>query len=352
MKILIVGSEKKWAIENFYFRYLQELGANVTSFVAHDLFEDYYHQSIFNKLLVRSKLSGIYRKINRRLIELTQSAHFDIIWVFKGMEIYPETLQKLSNQGIKLVNYNCDHPFIHTFRGSGNVNVSNSVGHYQAHFCYSLPVLKKIEIEYKIPCAWLPFAYEPSSFIIPEEKEEILKACFIGNPDKFRAETIQQLNAQGVPMDVYGSNWNRFLNLSPGLNLFPAIYKTDFSSVATRYRLQLNIFRPHNDNSHNMRTFEMPGLGCISLAPDSKEHRLLFKVDKEILLYNDLTEMATISKNILGLPYHDALRLRQASYNRTLLGGYNYEARSKQVFDWLQQIIDGSFQFSSQDLIS
>ena len=347
MNVLIVGSEKKWAIENFYFKYLQKHGVNVTSFPAHDIFDDFYHASIFNKLWVRSKLSGIYKKINKQLLNLCSQNNYDIIWVFKGMELFPATLKELSKKGIKLVNYNPDHPFVHTFRGSGNAYVRNSIPHYHAHFCYSIPVLKKIQALFNIPCTWLPFAYEPSSFKFPTKEAEIIKACFIGNPDPFRASVINELHQMGVAIDVYGNKWERFIKISDTLKAFPAIYKQDFSKVAPIYRLHLNIFRPHNDNSHNMRTFEMPSLGCIVLAPDSEEHRLLFKQNKEIFLYTSIAEMFDKTRKVLNLSYEEALMLRQASYSRVISSGYTYEARALEVKKWFEKIVNNSLQLTN-----
>ena len=40
--------------------------------------------------------------------------------------------------------------------------------------------------------------------------------------------------------------------------------------------------RIHNPDSHNMRSFEVPGVGGIMVAPDTKEHRIFFEVGKEI----------------------------------------------------------------------
>lgn len=343
IKILIVGSQKKWAIENFYHNYLIEFGHQVDLFPAHDLFDDYYHHALYRKLLVRSGISSIYRQINQNMISLAKSELYDIIWVFKGMEIYPATIQALKAIGAKLVNYNPDHPFVHTFRGSGNRYVRDGVKEYDAHFCYSLPVLNKIEKEYSIPCRWLPFAYEPMPFEFPKEESEILKACFIGNPDPYRAKVISELNELGISIDLYGNSWSKFITPSASLKCYDAIYKADFNTIAPLYRLHLNIFRPHNDNSHNMRTFEMPGIGSIVLAPWSDEHMKLFKPEKEIFLYNDISEMGTFADKVLNMSYIEALAIRKAAYNRCLQDRYSYKGRSEQVNEWFKNILNEKF---------
>ena len=68
MKILVVGSDKIYAIENFYAIYLRELGIEVFHFSAQSIFYDFYQKDIINKLLFKSGLSTIYKKINEQFI--------------------------------------------------------------------------------------------------------------------------------------------------------------------------------------------------------------------------------------------------------------------------------------------
>ena len=118
MKLLIVGSDKVYAIENFYVKYLRELGVEVSHFSAQSIFYDYYKKHIFNKLVYRSGLSGIIKQINDRFKTAVEQFKPDIIWVFKGMEILPGSLEWAKAKSIFLVNYNGDSPFIFSGMGS------------------------------------------------------------------------------------------------------------------------------------------------------------------------------------------------------------------------------------------
>src|ERR1700760_2255269 len=125
MKILVVGSDKVYAIENLYVRHLRAIGEEVIHFPAQSVFYDHYNKSILNKILFKAGISGIYKEINRQLIDVIGTSKPDIIWIFKGMEIFPDTLQWVRSRGIKLANYNPDNPFVFTGKGSGNKNVTN-----------------------------------------------------------------------------------------------------------------------------------------------------------------------------------------------------------------------------------
>jgi hypothetical protein len=49
MKLMVVGSDKIFAIENFYFKYLSALGVETKTFNAQSFFFDYYQKGNFKQ---------------------------------------------------------------------------------------------------------------------------------------------------------------------------------------------------------------------------------------------------------------------------------------------------------------
>ncbi len=341
MKILIAGQFRNWAIERHYTRYLKEY-AEVDTFPAEDIFDDFYHKSTAHKLVFRMGLSAIYKKIARRLIEKATSFRPDVLLVFKGMRILPEALTALKRRGIRLANYNPDHPFLFSSRGSGNANVSNSIGLYDLHFCYSRDVQRRIGRDFGIATAFLPFGYElaPAVFDKISEEAEIPRACFIGNPDPLRVDYLQSLAATGLPVDVYGHGWHKTLPPTTKLHIHAAVYGEEFWRKMRAYRVQVNIFRPHNVGSHNMRTFEIPAAGGIMLAPDSAEHREFFAGGNEAFFYKDKEDLAAQARYILGLSATAANAIRQQARQRSTGSGYDYRHRAGEAFDALRGVVE------------
>ncbi|MEK7256548.1 MAG: glycosyltransferase, partial [Bacteroidota bacterium] len=226
----------------------------------------------------------------------------------------------------------------------GNKNVSQSIGLYDLHFCYSHSVQRRIEGEFGIPTAFLPFGYELPEPTFEEVKDEpeIQSACFIGNPDEIRAAHLKYLAKNEIPVDVYGHGWERHLPNLPNIRLHEATYGKDFWRKMRAYRLQINIFRPHNEGSHNMRTFEIPAVGGIMLSPDSPEHRAFFEPEKEVFLYQTMKEMATKAKQILALPEAEAAEIRRQARKRSVVSGYSYERRAGQVQEVFEQLQTGN----------
>lgn len=341
MKLLIVGSDKVFAIENYYKKYLAELGVSVSHFAAQSIFYDYYYQGTpLRKILYKIGASSIIKKIN--IIFCREVDHFkpDIIWIFKGMEITSESLIWAKNKGIRLVNYNPDNPFIFTGSGSGNKNITDSIPQYDLHFTYNLAIKKELEDNWNSKTAYLPFGFDVSDALYRKcvVKDEIIKACFLGNPDKTRARILNQLALYNIELDVYGNEWGKY-GMHKNIKVYPPVYGDELWIVLRKYRLQLNLMRIHNEDSHNMRTFEVPGIGGIQIAPRTTEHELFFENGKEIFLYDTLLNCAELIRLLLSKSNDEANYIRETARKASLEKKYSYKDRAVQALDELNRLV-------------
>lgn len=337
-KILLVGSDQQWSIERLYKKYLSEAGLTVELFSAQDLFYKFYNRSVAHKIIFRSGFSSIYKDINKQLIIKADNFQPQFIWIFKGMEIYPATIAALKKRNVKVVGYNPDNPFLFTGKGSGNENVSGSIGLYDLHFTYSLEIKKQLEEKFGAFTSYLPFGYD-----IPEElyqscgqEKELLKSCFLGNPDPQRVKFINELAEQGIELDIFGNFWGKYIR-HKNVQVYPPVYGDAFYKTLFKYRVQLNMMRIHNLHSHNMRSFEIPAIGGIQLAPDTPEHRLFFEEGSEIFLYNSMQECIQNIHGLLSLSSAEALEVRRRARLRSVHSGYSYRNRTLQVVGVLNE---------------
>jgi spore maturation protein CgeB len=334
MHVLIVGGDKIFSIENYYFKHLTEFGIRVSRFLAPNLFYEYYEKSIINKFFFKSGLSNVYNSINKDFKHAVESLNPDIIWIFKGMELYAETLVWVKSKNIKIVNYNPDNPFLFSGKGSGNSNITRSIGLYDLHFTYNLAIEKRIKSDFKtVKTSYLPFGFELDNEVVNQCAilPEIGDLCFLGNPDLNRSEFVKNLSKAGVKISVYGHDWSKYLTSNRYLSINEAVYGIDQWKVLRKYRIQLNLLRPHNLNSHNMRTFEIPGVGGIMLAPKTIEHEMFFENATQVFLYSSVNECVSLVKQILSLPLPEALNIRTSARERSIKSGYTYKDRASQV---------------------
>lgn len=336
---MIVGSDNVVAIEKFFLKYMRELGSEVSLFSAQSIFYDYYFKNVLHKVIFRAGASSIHKTINKKFKEAVNNFKPEVIWVFKGMEITPETLCWAKELGIKLVNYNPDNPFIFSGIGSGNRNITESISLYDLHLTYNLSVKERLEHDFKMPVELLPFGFDLEEKLFNEcaRQKEILKACFLGNPDSQRASFIVQLAEADIPIDVYGSRWDKQLD-HPNITIHSPVYLNDFWKTLRKYRVQLNLMRLHNPDSHNMRSFEIPGVGGIMLAPDTPDHRMFFEEGKELFLYNDVETCIAAINSLLNFSEANANYIREQARAKSLANGYTYKDRSKQALDAIRKI--------------
>jgi spore maturation protein CgeB len=317
MKILIIGSDYNWSIERIYKRELLQLGHEIIHVPVQNWHYDFYYKSPMHKTLVRLGLTRLQINIQKRLLAQLNGQFFDLIWVFKGMELTPQTLQTLKKQTTRLINFNPDNPFIFSGKGSGSKNITQSIHLYNEHFTYDHVVKSRIESEFGLKCILVPFGFDNEVISTEElnEVEEIKAVCFVGNPDAYRSKILQEILNKGLPLHVYGHDWQKHLK-HPNLTIHGAVYEKDYYKTLRKYRVQLNIMRVHNLDSHNMRSIEVPGCGGIMLAPRTKDHEAFFEEGKEAFYYNNVKDLVDQADMILKLGDIDAATLRMKASSR------------------------------------
>jgi spore maturation protein CgeB len=279
------------------------------------------------------------RKMDKIFLKQVEAYKPTVIVVFKGMEISSWSLRRIRKKGVKLVNYNFDHPFDFFSRGTGNKFVKEAIPYYDLHISYSSVIAAELARRYNVRTAWIPFGFHITQTqydaVIRERREEIRRVCFVGNPDQWRVELLGKLIRDGVAVDLYGFGWEKFFNNSELLKIHPPrkahSYWEDpdeFWNVLRQYRVQLNFFRPHNEGSHNLRTFEVPGVGGILLTPASKEQGSFFEEGKEIFFYSDYETLLSQCKWLLDRDASWIEDARSAARNKSVTMDYSYKRRT------------------------
>ncbi len=325
-KILIIGSTHEAALEHIYAKHLSAFGNEVEIFPIQDLFLSYYTSSLLNKIIFRLGWSSIYAQLQKTVLSFAAEFDPSHIIVFKGMELLPATLHVWKSKGIKLINYNPDNPFLFSGRGSGNENVSNSIYLYDLYCSYDNTIVKLLK-DKGVKSALIPFGFELDEleFQKIENTLEINRVCFLGNPDKERAQFINGLLNQHIDIDLYGSNWSRYIPSNSNLvTIYPPVYGLDFWKTLRRYTVQLNLMRIHNLDSHNMRSFDIPGVGGIMLAPRTADHQLYFEEGKEVFLFKDIQECVKSIHQLLSMQKDKRTAIRNAARNKSVLN-YTYK---------------------------
>jgi spore maturation protein CgeB len=89
-----------------------------------------------------------------------------------------------------------------------------------------------------------------------------------------------------------------------------------------------------------MRSFEIPGVGGIMVAPKTTEHNMYFQDGRTAFLYTNVKDCARIVKDLLSLTEEDALKLRNNAHTDSISLGYTYADRSRQALKEIQKLYE------------
>lgn len=335
MSLLIVGNNTDWAIEKFYCNHLNKLGLKTSIF---DVNKYYNLNSIFFKLRFKIMDLSLFKSLNRDLIKFCCESKPKFVWVFKGIEIYPETLIKLKSHGFILINYNPDHPFIRYSPSHGGKNIPDSIPLYDLIFSYRKDLVYSIKQKYGIETCSLPFGYEKSKIDFNQFKKvpKVNRLCFIGTADKQRSKLINLIARNGHKIDVYSGTYpEKKLLKHKNINIFSDVYNQDFWNTLFSYDIQLNFLRKHNINSHNMRTFEVPGAGGLLLTGHSEEQLNFFTEKKEIFTFKNQEQLLNKIETLKSMSDSDKHNIRSNAKLRSIKSEYSYFDRSKIAYNFI-----------------
>lgn len=338
MKILVVGNSRETAIEDYYVRYLREFGFNTEIFALNQFLKS----SLYHKVLRYLFRRMYYLRCNFLLIYKVFKNDFDIIWVFKGWQIFGFVLRLIKRKARFIINYNPDHPFIRSFKSSGGRSLERAVFYYDLHLVYSDSLLLKFQNDLKLPCELLPFGYDMTAKeyeLFKDINPSINKVCFVGNPDNYRVSLINKLSREGYEVVVFGYGWHKETLLEKRVEIRDGVTGRAFWSALRSFKVQVNIFREHNRGSHNMRFFEIPAVGGIQMVPDSPEVRRYFNPEEEIFVYKDFEELCRGIDRIFSLSENDLMKIRTAARLASIQREYSYRDRAKYVGNIFRKLI-------------
>jgi spore maturation protein CgeB len=335
--ILILGSVHQAALEIVFSNELTRLGIRNRVLGVQNLFLNYYQKSRFHKLIFRIGLSTIISRIQVLIKNEVEIFMPDVVLIFKGMEVVPATIIWLKTKGVKVVNFNPDHPFVFSGKGSGNQNVTDSIPLFDLYVTYDETANSQL-IRSGVNSIVIPFGFDKNGFSYHalSAAEEKLRVCFLGNADKFRVSFINQLASHGLQIDVFGENWSNF-RLHNGIVKHGPKYGQAFWDTLQKYAVQLNLLRPHNMNSHNMRSFDIPGAGGIMLAPKTPDHELFFLNEQEIFLFENLSDALQQINKIIDLGFDERNKIRLAA-RRKAVDYHTYTSRVSKLVDSIERM--------------
>ena len=279
---------------------------------------------------------------NKQIIELVNKNNYDIIWIDKGLTVYPETLcyikKKLPNT--KIISYSPDNMAL---RHNQSYQYLKCLPYYDfvvTNKSYIIEDIKKMGAKNVI---FVNNSFE-SSFHYPRDlnSDDYIRlgadVGFVGTWEKERCESILYLVDHGIQVRVFGDKkWQKYKYYSPNLIIEShGLFDEDYAKSFKAFKISLCFLRKMNFDQQTTRTVEIPACGGFMIAERTMEHQAMFEEDKEAVFFSTNEELLEKCKYYLT---HDSERnnIISAGYNRCIRNYSNYSTLKlifRQILTW------------------
>lgn len=327
--ILLVGVAQRTSLEQMYLRAFRANGCCEV-----DLLDVEADRPAWSRNRVVNRfLPGIgHAWASRRLLTHLRDCGNRYRWiiVFKGMQFSRHVLE----EGRRLaptalwININPDDPYNVISRAASNSNVTESLSFFDACCTWSRPIADRLRADGCRKVIYLPFGYDTAYHVPHEPTHQAAPACisFIGSWDREREAVLARL--AGYNVSIHGNSWERAARafpLSSGL-AYRDVFGLEMAAINSSSAISLNLLRPQNRGSHNMRTFEIPAMGGLMLTSRTMEQQEFFPENEACYMYADVAELEKKIEYILANK-QEADRVRARGME--LVGEHSYTHRAR-----------------------
>lgn len=271
--------------------------------------------------------------LNQQLCEYATDFSPDLIWIEKVLTIQPAVYQDLKRSlpRTKIIFYSEDDIFM---RHNRSVFLRNSLPTFDLVFTTkprNLQELPQLGVK-KVFCIYQAYdqdVHRPLNLTLAEQEQWGGDVSFIGTFERDRAEQILEIAKQGITVNVWGSNWQKWKIKHPNMRVHHrAVYNEDFIKVICASKINLNFLRKINRDQHTSRSIEIPACAGFMLAERSDEHLNLFCEGKEAEFFDNMSEL--LSKIQYYLSHEkERLEIATAGRKRCMASGYSHQERLK-----------------------
>jgi hypothetical protein len=260
--------------------------------------------------------AGFRREFRQQVDALADKGSADLVLVFKGPLLDPRAIEYIRSRfDSPVACWNPDSPFDSAVSNCG-AGIPRAIGAYDVYITWADDVAERLSTVAArvlvVPFAWDPDVMRPTA----GQGVAAGRIVFIGTGSRERIASLQNLTHLR-PM-VFGSRWPKI----EGIDIRPPVFGAEFCEIVGEAKWNLNLLRPQNALSHNMRTFELVGAGGTQVAPRTVDHCRFLGGDSRTVLYQGKEDLESILRSDPR---------ERASRKPDLLKGHTYRDRVDQI---------------------
>ena len=298
-------------------RALAQLGHQVFYF-------DYDTKPPSHRILPRALRFGDEQKdyqdyVNERVLDFVSRISPDVFLCVKGVQLFPETIQRIGKGGVSTVGYWIDDPLDHQ---RSLVNAPS----YQYYFTNDASSVTRYAAEGITNIYHLPSSADLGLFHPLTSRQPLADVIFVGTHSIYRESIMVQL--QDFDIRVYGPGWRKS-KLKNNM-IFREAFGKRTNEIFNSAKINLNI---HNwfgrGTAMNLRLFEVPAAGGFLLTDWVAEIDDAYEEGTHLSCWRDIDELRGKLTYYLE---HEAERIDIARKGREhFLKYHSYVARVKRL---------------------
>ena len=354
MKIMVVGDGHSDLHEKPVCNAFREIGHETTLFSWHQYF---IAEGLGGRLKIplykaqnKYLLGPLIRQINSDLLARARAERPQLLFVYRGTHVYPETLHRIHDEfpDCNLVGYNNDDPFSPVYprwmwrHFLGGVPLYDLVLAYRRHNLAEFRNVgaRRVELLRSWYVAERNFPQELSA---AEFRRFAADVVFVGHyePDS-RLECLEAVARAGWKLKVFGHDygWHPVLRESPILRRYmpvQTIWGGDYNKALCGARIALCFLSKQNRDTYTRRCFEIPASGTLMLAERTDDLMAMFREGEEADFFASPEELtAKVAYYIRNPQQRD--RVAAAGRARVVADGHDVVSRMRQVLKWTDEM--------------
>jgi spore maturation protein CgeB len=292
MRVLILGEDAPGGLMGSYERGFAELGIETQTFCLARAYESSV-PAIRSRALRRVAEPVVLNAFNENVARDLTGVEFDLVLVIKGHRLGSTTVHRIrESTGASVVNFYPDDPFSRE-RSNRLAYGPNVLAAYDVCFTFARHLIPEYERAGVGQVEYLPFARDPALHAPFAHRDPVFDVVFVGNLDPDRVRFLDAL-AQDYRVGVFGERTATVVPKGSALaraTFAPAAYGDDLARALACGAISLNVMRPQNSRSHNMRSFESPACRAFTLSQRTPELSQLFVEGEHVVCFSDIDEL-------------------------------------------------------------
>lgn len=234
---------------------------------------------------------------NKEMVEKLSHHAFDVLWIDKGVTIFPETLEKAKKlqPKIQILSYSPDNMALRHNQSQQYLECIPLYDCIVTNKSYIVDRMKQLGAK---KVFFVNNTFE-STFHYPHEiSDEDVKRLggdvgFIGAWEEARCKSILYLVDHGLKVRVWGTGkWQKYKNYSSNLRIETSgLYSENYCKALRAFKINLCFLRKMNYDQQTTRSVEIPACGGFMIAERTEEHCALFEEDKEAVFFSSDEEL-------------------------------------------------------------